>query len=61
MTATLIRSHKKHSREGHVVAEAENGVTYSEAKEYPESPEAGRGKKVFFPVGFTGSMALRTP
>ena len=44
-----------------MVAEAENGVIHSEAKEYPESPEAGRGKKASFPTGFRGSMALRTP
>ena len=45
MTAILIRSCKKHSREGHMVVEAENGVTNSEAKEYPEPPKPEEVRK----------------
>lgn len=36
---------KTHSKEGHVKMEAGTGVTWSQAKEHGETPEAGRGKR----------------
>lgn len=48
----------------HVMTEAETGVTLEKAKEHEglqRPPEAGTGKKGFFPRALEGTMALLTP
>ena len=64
MIGVLIRrgeDTKRHRKEGHMKVEAEVGILPPQAKIYQEPPETGRGKDVFFPMTFRGSMAPLTP
>lgn len=57
----FARDSGRNTAEGHVKTQAEIGVMLSQAKEYAESPEAGKGMEGFSLQGFRGSTVLLTP
>ena len=63
MTGVFIRREDRetHRGEGYVNTEAEIGGMLPQAKEQRRPPEGGRNMEAFFPRGFRGGLALRTP
>lgn len=59
MPGVLIKDSRR--EEDHVKMEAVIGVIQSQAKEHLEPPESGRGKEIFHPRAFGGSMTLQIP
>lgn len=62
MTSVFIRDRREDTqRRDRVKTGTKHGIMLSQAKEYLEPSEAGRGKRGFSPRALRGNMALKTP